>query len=102
MTTRSSALHDALVAVHDHAFDARLTPVTRAYFARLAGLESGAIAADLRALAATEAGKPLDAAAAARLSALPFTTRACARPASQRVCKAATPTTRSLSWRPRS
>src|SRR5581483_7314965 len=91
-------LAHALVAVHDHAFDARLTPVTRAYFARLAGLEArrakaapppkpiaggsepsqgseletGAVATDLRAIAATEAGKPLDAAAVERLSARPF------------------------------
>ena len=62
----------ALIAVHDHAFDARLTPVTRAYFARLAGLEAGAVAVDLRALASAEAGKPLDAGAVTRLSALPF------------------------------
>ncbi len=62
----------ALIAVHDHVFDARLTPVTRAYFVRLASLESGAVAADLRTLASTEAGKPIDAAAAMRLSALPF------------------------------
>ncbi len=65
-------LAHALVAVHDHAFDARLTPVTRAYFERLASIETGAVAADLRAIAATDAGKPLDAAAVARLSALPF------------------------------
>ncbi len=65
-------LAHALIAVHDHAFDARLTPVTRAYFARLATLETGPIATDLRTIAATEAGKPLDSAAVARLSALPF------------------------------
>ncbi len=65
-------LAHALIAVHDHAFDARLTPVTRAYFARLAALEPGPVAADLRTIAATEAGKPLDVGAVARLSALPF------------------------------
>lgn len=65
-------LAHALVAVHDHAFDARLTPVTRAYFERLSSIETGPAAADLRAIAATDAGKPLDAAAVARLSALPF------------------------------
>ncbi len=65
-------LSHALIAVHDHAFEARLTPVTRAYFERLSSIETGAVAADLRAIVATNAGKPLDAAAVARLSALPF------------------------------
>jgi len=65
-------LSRALIAVHDYPFDARLTPVTRAYFARLAELETGAVAADLRVLASTEAGKPLDPAAVTRLSLRPF------------------------------
>jgi acetylornithine deacetylase/succinyl-diaminopimelate desuccinylase-like protein len=63
-------LAEALARVHRHQFPARLTPVTRAYFHRMAGLETGKTAADMRAIAAE--GKPLDAAAVARLSATPF------------------------------
>ncbi len=65
-------LAHALVAVHDHTFDARLTPVTRAAFERLAPFETGAVAADLRTLAATASGRAPDDAAATRLAALPF------------------------------
>jgi acetylornithine deacetylase/succinyl-diaminopimelate desuccinylase-like protein len=63
-------LADALGKVHRHQFPARLNPVTRAYFQRMAALESGAAAADMRAISAE--GKPLDAAAVGRLSATPF------------------------------
>jgi acetylornithine deacetylase/succinyl-diaminopimelate desuccinylase-like protein len=65
-------LAHALVAVHDHTFDPRLTPVTRATFDRLAPFETGAVAADLRTVAATAPGHAPDDAAATRLSALPF------------------------------
>jgi acetylornithine deacetylase/succinyl-diaminopimelate desuccinylase-like protein len=63
-------LADALGKVHRHEFPARLNPVTRAYFQRMAALESGAVAADMRAISAE--GKPLDPAAVARLSAVAF------------------------------
>jgi acetylornithine deacetylase/succinyl-diaminopimelate desuccinylase-like protein len=46
-------------------FPVRLNDTTSAFFARMAGVETGATAADMKAVAAT----PLDAAAAARLSA---------------------------------
>jgi acetylornithine deacetylase/succinyl-diaminopimelate desuccinylase-like protein len=63
-------LADAVGKVHRHVFPARLNDVTRAYFQRMASLETGATAADMRAIAA--AGKPLDDKAVARLSATPF------------------------------
>jgi acetylornithine deacetylase/succinyl-diaminopimelate desuccinylase-like protein len=65
-------LAHALVAVHDHTFDPRLTPVTRAMFERLAPFETGAAAADLHTVAATTPGHAPDAAAATRLATLPF------------------------------
>jgi acetylornithine deacetylase/succinyl-diaminopimelate desuccinylase-like protein len=63
-------LADALGKVHRHEFPARLNPVTRAYFQRMAALETGPIAADMRTISAE--GKPLDPAAVARLSAITF------------------------------
>ena len=63
-------LADALGKVHRHEFPARLNPVTRAYFQRMAALESGAVAADMKTISAE--GKPPDPAAVARLSALTF------------------------------
>jgi acetylornithine deacetylase/succinyl-diaminopimelate desuccinylase-like protein len=62
-------LADAVGKVHRHEFPARLNDVTRAYFARMATLESGANAADMK----TIAGSPtLDQAAVARLSATSY------------------------------
>jgi acetylornithine deacetylase/succinyl-diaminopimelate desuccinylase-like protein len=49
----------------------RLDPVVRLYFERLAALETGAVAADLRTLAQAAPGAPLDSGAVARLSAVP-------------------------------
>jgi len=63
-------LADALGKVHRHEFPARLNPVTRAYFQRMAALETGAVAADMKAIAAED--KALDPAAVARLSAITF------------------------------
>jgi acetylornithine deacetylase/succinyl-diaminopimelate desuccinylase-like protein len=61
-----------LVRIGQHVFPARLDPVTRAYFERLAGIEPGPLAADMRTLAQTRPGAPLDAGAVSRLSALPY------------------------------
>jgi acetylornithine deacetylase/succinyl-diaminopimelate desuccinylase-like protein len=61
-----------LVRLGQHAFPARLDPVTRAYFERLAGIETGPLAADMRALAETPSDTALDAEAVARLSALSY------------------------------
>jgi acetylornithine deacetylase/succinyl-diaminopimelate desuccinylase-like protein len=63
---------EAVARVHHHQFPARLIPVTRAYFKEVAGLEQGALAADLRALAASSEGKPLDAALVSRLGRSAF------------------------------
>ena len=63
-------LADALGKVHRHEFPARLNPVTRAYFQRMAALETGTVAADMRTISAE--GKPLDPAAVSRLSAMTF------------------------------
>jgi acetylornithine deacetylase/succinyl-diaminopimelate desuccinylase-like protein len=57
----------AAARVHDHAFPLELTPLTRAYFQHMATLETGPMAADLRAVA----GAGPAAAAAARLSKVP-------------------------------
>lgn len=65
-------LSEGLGRLGHHEFPARLDPVVRAYFERTAPLETGAMAADLRTLAATPAGAAPDAAATGRLSALPF------------------------------
>jgi acetylornithine deacetylase/succinyl-diaminopimelate desuccinylase-like protein len=62
------ALAAALQRVASHQFPLNVTDVARLFFERSSRVESGAIAADMRAVAA---GTP-DAAAAARLSALPF------------------------------
>ena len=61
-------LADAIGRVARFHFPARLTETTRAYFERSAGLESGQLAADMRAIARN----PDDSAAAARLSTSPF------------------------------
>jgi acetylornithine deacetylase/succinyl-diaminopimelate desuccinylase-like protein len=61
-------LGQALDRVQRHAFPVELNAITRAYFQQMAGIESGALAADMRAVAAT---RP-DAAAAERLARLPF------------------------------
>jgi acetylornithine deacetylase/succinyl-diaminopimelate desuccinylase-like protein len=58
---------EAAVRVHRHAFPVELNAVTRAYFQRMAEIEGGPAAADLRAVART----PPDLAAAARLSSIP-------------------------------
>lgn len=65
-------LAEALPKIHRHAFPPRLTDTNRAYFKALAAAESGALGADLRALAATPAGGPLDAALVARLAGKPY------------------------------
>jgi acetylornithine deacetylase/succinyl-diaminopimelate desuccinylase-like protein len=62
----------ALAAVHAHAFDARVTDVTRAYFARMAALESAPVAADLRAIAAADPRRAPDAAATAHLASTTY------------------------------
>jgi acetylornithine deacetylase/succinyl-diaminopimelate desuccinylase-like protein len=55
---------EAASRIHHHVFPLELSPLTRAYFQRLAGIEGGPLGADLRAVAAT----PPDLGAAARLS----------------------------------
>jgi acetylornithine deacetylase/succinyl-diaminopimelate desuccinylase-like protein len=60
-------LSEALAKLSKHVFPVQLNEVTRAYFDRMSKLESGATAADMRAILAT----PPDAQAAARLSANP-------------------------------
>jgi acetylornithine deacetylase/succinyl-diaminopimelate desuccinylase-like protein len=55
---------DAAARIHRHAFAVELGPITRAYFQRMADIEAGPLAADMRAVART----PPDAVAAARLS----------------------------------
>jgi acetylornithine deacetylase/succinyl-diaminopimelate desuccinylase-like protein len=62
-------LADAVGKVHRHEFPARLNAVTRAYFQRMAKLETGATAADMRAVAD---GPTMDPGAVARLSATAF------------------------------
>jgi acetylornithine deacetylase/succinyl-diaminopimelate desuccinylase-like protein len=58
---------DALARMQAYTFPFELNPVTRAYFARLAGLETGPAAADMKAILQT----PPNAKAIARLSAIP-------------------------------
>jgi acetylornithine deacetylase/succinyl-diaminopimelate desuccinylase-like protein len=58
---------EAAARIHRHIFPLELTPITRAYFQRIADLEGGALGADLRAVAAS----PADTAAAARLAKVP-------------------------------
>jgi acetylornithine deacetylase/succinyl-diaminopimelate desuccinylase-like protein len=65
-------LSAGLVRLHAHRFPAQRNPVTRAYFQRVATFETGQLGADLRAVALPPEGRPLDPAAVARLSALPF------------------------------
>jgi acetylornithine deacetylase/succinyl-diaminopimelate desuccinylase-like protein len=62
-------LADAVGKVHRHEFPARLNEVTRAYFARMAALETGANAADMKTITG---GPTLDPAALARLSATAY------------------------------
>jgi acetylornithine deacetylase/succinyl-diaminopimelate desuccinylase-like protein len=59
---------EAAARIHRHAFPVELTPITRAYFQRMADLEGGPLGADMRAVAAT----PTAAAAAARLAKTPI------------------------------
>jgi acetylornithine deacetylase/succinyl-diaminopimelate desuccinylase-like protein len=59
---------DAIGRVARFRFPVRLTETTRAYFERSAGLETGQVAADMRAIARY----PNDSASAARLSRSPF------------------------------
>jgi acetylornithine deacetylase/succinyl-diaminopimelate desuccinylase-like protein len=59
---------EAAARIHRHAFPVELSALTRTYFQRMAELDAGAAAADLRAVAAV----PPDAAAAARLSKNPL------------------------------
>jgi acetylornithine deacetylase/succinyl-diaminopimelate desuccinylase-like protein len=65
-------LAEGLARLGRHEFPARLDPVVRAYFERMGPLEPGPTGADMKALAATPPGAPLDPAATARLAALPF------------------------------
>jgi acetylornithine deacetylase/succinyl-diaminopimelate desuccinylase-like protein len=58
---------DALTRLQAYTFPFELNPVTRAYFARLAGLETGPASADMKAILQT----PPNAKAIARLSAIP-------------------------------
>jgi acetylornithine deacetylase/succinyl-diaminopimelate desuccinylase-like protein len=70
LPTRDNAIYqltDALSRLEQHPFPAELNAVTRAYFAKMATLETGQVAADMRAVLHT----PPDAAAIARLSATP-------------------------------
>jgi acetylornithine deacetylase/succinyl-diaminopimelate desuccinylase-like protein len=59
---------EAAARIHRHAFPVELGPITRAYFQRMAGIEGGPLAADMRAVAGTPPGS----AAAARLSKVPL------------------------------
>jgi acetylornithine deacetylase/succinyl-diaminopimelate desuccinylase-like protein len=61
-------LADALSRIAKHAFPTRLNEVTRAYFQAMTAMEQGQMAADFKAVAH---GEP-DAAAAARLAAVPL------------------------------
>ncbi len=65
-------LGEALARIHRFVFPARVDEVTRAQFARQAALETGPLAADLRAVAAAKPGQAPDAAATARLSQVPY------------------------------
>jgi acetylornithine deacetylase/succinyl-diaminopimelate desuccinylase-like protein len=58
----------ALTRIQGFSFPAKIDEITRNYFERTAGLTSGPVAADLRAAAK----QPPDAAAVARLSAIPY------------------------------
>jgi acetylornithine deacetylase/succinyl-diaminopimelate desuccinylase-like protein len=58
---------DALSRLQAYTFPFELNPVTRAYFARMAGLETGPTAADMKAIVQM----PPNARAIARLSAIP-------------------------------
>ncbi|HEX4651422.1 MAG TPA: M20/M25/M40 family metallo-hydrolase, partial [Granulicella sp.] len=60
-------LTDALSRLEHYQFPAELNAVTRAYFTKMATLETGPLAADMRAILNT----PPDPAALARLSAIP-------------------------------
>ncbi len=61
-------LADALVRLEDYQFPVELNDVTRAYFERMASVESGQVAVDMRAVVKT----PPDPAAVARLSQDPL------------------------------
>jgi acetylornithine deacetylase/succinyl-diaminopimelate desuccinylase-like protein len=61
-------LADALARIGKHVFPVKLNEVTRTYFARMAGVETGQVAADFKAIAQPSP----DAAAVARLSAVPL------------------------------
>jgi acetylornithine deacetylase/succinyl-diaminopimelate desuccinylase-like protein len=65
-------LSEGLARLGKYDFPARLDPVVRAYLGQLAALPSVPLGADMRTLAATPAGAPLDAAALGRLSAIPY------------------------------
>jgi acetylornithine deacetylase/succinyl-diaminopimelate desuccinylase-like protein len=64
-------LADAVGRVHRYQFPARLNDITRSYFARTAGFESGQTAADLRAVAGGKGDRP-SGPAVDRLSRSPF------------------------------
>jgi acetylornithine deacetylase/succinyl-diaminopimelate desuccinylase-like protein len=64
-------LAEGLARLGKHDEPARLDPVVRAYLGRLATIEPGPLAADMRALAASAPGAALDPGAVARLSAWP-------------------------------
>ena len=61
-------LADALAKISKHAFPASVNEITRAYFDKMSGLESGQLAADFKAVAQSTP----DPAAIARLSAVPL------------------------------
>jgi len=68
--TRDNAIYrlaEGLARLAKHAFPVKLTEATRAFFERMAGLESGQDAEDMRAIARD----PWDTSAAARLSTRP-------------------------------
>jgi acetylornithine deacetylase/succinyl-diaminopimelate desuccinylase-like protein len=62
----------AATRVHDHAFPVELTPLTRGWFQHMATLETGVVAADLRAVSSEATGTAARVPeAAARLAKLP-------------------------------
>jgi acetylornithine deacetylase/succinyl-diaminopimelate desuccinylase-like protein len=63
-------LSEALARLGRYQFPARVDPVIRLYFERMATVENGQVAADMRTVSSST-GAP-DAAAVARLSALPY------------------------------
>ncbi|CAN5658570.1 M20/M25/M40 family metallo-hydrolase [soil metagenome] len=70
LPTKDNAIYhvaDALSRLERYTFPFELNPVSRAYFEKMATLEKGQVAADMRGILKT----PADAAAEARMSAIP-------------------------------